>query len=152
MVELEREKKLREEAEARVLKAKMAEARAERLLRSCLSEQQVEDLDKKGSFYIEIQAANGKKERYRIDRGSHGNVKQVDEKGSIVRSFCIQPSGVPVPDVMLSQKLYLEASDETRAKFWETANITDMMREKAIPAHIPRPQRHQYARQHGLLH
>jgi hypothetical protein len=149
---LAEEKRLREEAEARMKKAEEAKARAEELLRTCLSSAQKEDLDKKNCFYIVVDGKNGKKERYRIDRGSHGNVKQVDEKGSIIRSFCIQPTGVPEGDVLLTQKLWLESSDETRAEFWATANITTLQREKEVPATIPRSERRRYAEMHGLLH
>jgi hypothetical protein len=149
---LEQERRWRAEAEERTKKAVEATARAERLLRTCLSEAQIADLEARNCFYVEIVGRSGKKERYRIDRGSHGNVKQVDEKGSIIRSFCVQPDGVPVPDVMLTQKLWLEASEETRAEFWETANITGLMREKDVPYHVPRKERYRYAQEHGLLH
>jgi len=150
--ELEREKRYREEAEKKVLEAKLAQERAERLLRMCLSEEQIDDLDKKKCFYIKVKNRYGTEEKYRIDRGSHGNVKQVDEKGSIIRSFCVQPNGVPAADSMLAQKLYLEADEETRTKLWETANITHVMKEKEIPVHIPRAQRREYAAANGLLH
>lgn len=152
LVELEREKRLRQEAEERARQACQAKQRAEDLLRSCLSPQQLEDLNKKNCFYIEIDAADGKKERYRIDRGAHNNVKQIDARGSIMRHFCIQPPGVPDGDAMLAQKLFLESSEEARTHFWETANITEMMKEKAVPNHIPRAQRRKYAVEHGLLH
>jgi hypothetical protein len=152
LVELEREKKMREEAEKRALAAKLAEKRAEELLRACLSEKQIDDLEKRNCFYVEIEGRSGKKERYRIDRGSHGNVKQIDERGSIIRSFCIQPSGVPNGDVLLTQKLWLEASEATREEFWATANITSLIHEKAIPATVPRHERRRYAEMHGLLH
>lgn len=152
LVELEREKKMREEADKRALAAKAAEKRAEDLLRACLSEKQIDDLEKRNCFYVEIQGDSGKKERYRIDRGSHGNVKQVDERGSIIRSFCIQPNGVPNGDVLLTQKLWLEASEATREEFWATANITPLMAEKAIPHTVPRLERRRYAEMHGLLH
>jgi hypothetical protein len=149
---LEQEKKAREEAEKRAAAALAAEKRAEDLLRLCLSPQQIEDLEKKKCFYVEIEGKAGKKERYRIDRGSHGNVKQIDERGSIIRSFCIQPSGVPAGDILLTQKLWLEASEETREEFWATANITTLMREKDIPHTVPRKERRRYAEAHGLLH
>jgi len=149
---LEQEKRARAAAEKATLEARMAERRSQNLLRMCLSPQQIEDLDKKKCFYVEIAGRDGKKERYRIDHGSHGNVKQIDAKGSIIRSFCIQPSGVPVADVMLTQKLWLEASEETREKFWETANISELMHEKQIPHTVPRHERRKYAEVHGLLH
>jgi hypothetical protein len=149
---LEQEKKAREEADKRAAEARAAEKRAEDLLRLCLTPKQIEDLETKKCFYVEIISSGGKKERYRIDRGSHGNVKQIDEKGSIIRSFCIQPSGVPVGDVLLTQKLWLEASEETREEFWATANITALMQEKNIPHTVPRKERRRYAEVHGLLH
>jgi len=149
---LEQEKKAREEAEKRAAAARLAEKRAEDLLSLCLSPQQREDLEKKKCFYVEIAGKAGKKERYRIDRGSHGNVKQIDERGSIIRQFCIQPSGVPAGDILLTQKLWLEASDETRDEFWATANITTLMREKEVPAAVPRKERRRYAEAHNLLH
>lgn len=149
---LEQEKRWREEAEARAKKAEDAKNRAEDLLRVCLSAEQREDLDKKKCFYILVEGKDGKKERYRIDRGSHGNVKQIDERGSIIRSFCIQPAGVPEGDVLLTQKLWLEASEQTREEFWATANITTLMKEKEVPHHIPRHERRKYAEVHGLLH
>jgi hypothetical protein len=111
-----------------------------------------EPLNARTRHVIENEVHGLANERYRIDRGSHGNVKQIDEKGSIIRSFCIQPEGVPAGDVLLTQKLWLEASDETRNKFWETANITEMMKEKAVPHHIPRHERRRYAEANGLLH
>ncbi|HYX20471.1 MAG TPA: hypothetical protein VFA98_06455 [Thermoanaerobaculia bacterium] len=149
---LEQEKKAREAAEKRAAEAKAAEKRAEDLLRLCLTPQQIEDLDKKRCFYVEVEGKGEKKERYRIDRGSHGNVKQIDDRGSIIRQFCIQPSGVPNGDVLLTQKLWLEASEETREEFWATANITTLMREKEVPHTVPRKERRRYAEAHGLLH
>lgn len=149
---LAEEKKAREAAEKRAAEAKAAEKRADDLLRLCLSPQQIEDFEKKNCFYVEITSSGGKKERYRIDRGSHGNVKQIDAKGSIIRSFCIQPSGVPAGDILLTQKLWLEASEETREEFWATANITTLVREKDIPVTVPRKERRRYAEAHGLLH
>jgi hypothetical protein len=149
---LEQEKRARAAAEKAALDAKMAEKRSNDLLRMCLSPQQIEDYEKKKCFYVEIAGKAGKKERYRIDHGSHGNVKQIDDKGSIIRSFCIQPSGVPLADVLLTQKLWLEASEETREEFWATANVTTLMREKEVPHTVPRRERRKYAEVHGLLH
>lgn len=149
---LEQERKWRMQAEESARKAKEAKDRAEALLRVCLSAEQKEDLDKKNCFYIVVDGKDGKKERYRIDRGSHGNVKQIDERGSIIRSFCIQPSGVPEGDILLTQKLWLESSEETRRDFWATANITTLMKEKEVPHNIPRAERRRYAEMNGMLH
>ena len=152
VAELKREKEERRLAEERAAKLKNAEANAEKLLRTCLSHEQLEDLDKKRCFYVVVDGrVPGKKEKYRIDRDNH-QVKQLDEKGSIIRSFCIYTPGVPQPDTVLAQKLFLEASEETREQFWETANISDMVAEKAVPFSIPRRERRRYAVEHGLLH
>ncbi len=150
--ELAREKAQREAYEAQLKKTAEAHQRAEDLLRAFLSPQQREDLEKKQCFYVEVPGKGGKLERYRIDRGTHGNVKQVNEQGSILRKFCVQPEGVPVGDSMLAQKLFLESSDETRDEFWKTANITTLAKEKEVPTHIPRHERRRYAAEHGLLH
>lgn len=149
---LEHEQQARAEQERRIAEEVAAKDRAERLLMACLSGRQREDLASKNCFYVDVPLDDGKIERYRIDRGSHGNIKQLDEKGSIIRSFCVQPSGVPVGDSMLAQKLFLESDEASREKLWETTNITEYQDNKKIPYHIPRNQRRQYARQHGLLH
>jgi hypothetical protein len=150
--ELNRERELRRQAEEAQLKRQLADQKAEQLLRVCLSPAQIDDLEKKRCFYVEVDGrVPGKKERYRIERDTHV-VKQLDEKGSIIRTFCIYVPGVPQADTMLAQKLFLEASEETREKFWETANISEMRAEKSIPHTVPRRERRRYAEAHGLLH
>lgn len=150
-LELEREKKRHEETQKRLKAEQEARDRAERLLLSNLTPKQRADLKEKNSFYVDIPLVGGGVERYRIDRGHQGNVKQLDAKGSVIRSFCIHPDGVPAADAMLAQKLFIEADEETRSKFWETANITDLIPAKKIPTHIPRSQRYKYAQENGLL-
>lgn len=94
-----------------------ANRKAEVLLRSCLSQQQIDDLEKKNCFYLHT---NGR--RYRIDRGQHGNVKLLDERDQIVESYCIQPrGGLPDADAMLAQKLLLETDPDS---FRRISNIT----------------------------
>lgn len=105
----------------RVAEADAANRRAEDLLRRELTEEQNRDLDKKGCFYLETVDRDGSRRRYRIDRGTHGNVKRVDEKGSILESLCIQPDNVPAADAMLAQKLWIESDEAT---FRRVANIT----------------------------
>lgn len=110
---------------ARQLEVRLAAARAERILRENLNAEQKEDLEKKGCFYLTVHNRDGKQERYRIDRGSHGNIKLLDEKGSIKKSLCVAPEGnMPAADAMLAQKLYLESSEETRKELWDIANVT----------------------------
>ena len=94
-------------ARARLHDRMEADRRAEALLRGCLSPEQQEDLETKACFYVVT--PGGK--RYRIDRGSHGNVKRLDEAGRILAGYCAQPGGVPIADSMLAQKLALEADE-----------------------------------------
>lgn len=98
-----------------------SEAKAEKLLRSCLSREQVDDLVKKDHFFLTTHDSKGEKHRYRINRGMRGNVKRVDEKGNILESLCFHPDGVPVADAMLAQKLMLDADVDFARK---TANIS----------------------------
>jgi hypothetical protein len=118
---LAREKRLREADLAQALAVKAAREKAARLLEDHLTEEQVAHLRARDCFYLETLGQDGKKNRYRIDRGTHGNVKRVDEKGSILESLCIQPGGVPTEDAMLAQKLWLETDE---AAFRRVANIT----------------------------
>ncbi len=152
IAELNKEKAARRAAEEAARIAREAEGKAEKLLRTCLTREQIEDLEKKRCFYVEVEGRTpGRKERYRIERDSH-IVKQLDEKGSIIRTFCIYVPGVPHPDTMLAQKLFLEGSEETREEFWATANIGSERAEKIIPHTVPKRERRRYAEQHGLLH
>lgn len=98
-----------------------AARRAEDLLRQNLTDEQREDLEKKNCFYLESLGKDGKRRRYRIDRGTHGNVKLLDDKGSIVGTYCVQPDNVPAADAMLAQKLWLETDEEA---FRKVANFT----------------------------
>jgi hypothetical protein len=97
-----------------------ASRRAEDLLRRHLSDEQREDLEKKHCFYLTSHGKDGKSRRYRIDRGTHGNVKLLDDKGSIVGSYCVQPDGVPAADAMLAQKLWIETDEDA---FLKVANF-----------------------------
>ena len=96
----------------------LAAGRAEALLMDHLDKEQRNDLLLKHCFYLHV----GRK-RYRVDRGRSGNVKLLNDAGSIVRKYCIHPvdASVPVADVMLSQKLLLEANEE---EFLKIANAS----------------------------
>lgn len=97
-----------------------ANARAERLLIEHLSPRQSEELRASGHFHVQLM--NGR--RYRISRGQHGNVVEVDGAGRGLRSLCVQPMGhLPDADAMLAQKLWLETDEATLLR---TANITPM--------------------------
>lgn len=98
-----RERYARNQAELRA-----ARDRANALLEKHLDERQKKDWKEKGWFIVD--AKSGKK--YRIDRGTHGNVKLLDETGRVVRGYCAQPNDVPEGDANLAQKLALEHDEE----------------------------------------
>ncbi|MDA9450779.1 MULTISPECIES: hypothetical protein [unclassified Bradyrhizobium] len=91
---------------------KTVQARALRLLRSWLSPQQRLEFERKGYFDV-VGCDTGK--RYRIRRGTSGNVNEIDEYGRLGTGWCFVPLGSLVEgDVMLAQKVALE-TDEERA-------------------------------------
>nr|WP_246510465.1 hypothetical protein [Bradyrhizobium glycinis] len=91
---------------------KTVQARALRLLRSWLSPQQRVEFERKGYFDV-VGCDTGK--RYRIRRGTSGNVNEIDEYGRLGMGLCFVPlGGLAQGDVMLAQKIALE-TDEARA-------------------------------------
>jgi len=107
-----------EDERVRRLKTDEAEATAMKLLVSMLSDQQRSDLKTHKHFFVD--APSGR--LYRIDYGTHGNVKVVDRNTrKIIERLCIQPNGVPAGDANLMQKLLIETAEET---FRAHANIT----------------------------
>lgn len=97
-----------EEQRKQASEAAAARARAARLLEANLDEEQRKTLVEKNCFYLHTKAGR----KYRIDRGTHGNVKLIDETGKILKGYCAQPDGVPVEDSMLAQKLMLESDED----------------------------------------
>jgi len=104
---------------AEEVERKIANGKAEDLLRRVLSKEQIIELEAKNHFHI--MGKDGLK--YRIGRGSSHNVKRVDPlTEEIKQSFCIHPKmQVPVPDTMLAQKLLLEGDPELFFKIAYTA-------------------------------
>ncbi|QOZ11624.1 hypothetical protein [Bradyrhizobium sp. CCBAU 51765] len=91
---------------------KTIQGRALRLLRSWLSSEQRAAFDTRGYFDV-VGCDSGK--RYRIRRGTSGNVNEIDEYGRLDRGWCFVPLGGLVEGaVMLAQKIALE-TDEERA-------------------------------------
>lgn len=119
----ERRERFRAAEAKRVAQLDGANRRAEDLLRRHLTDEQRKDLDSKRCFYLESIARDGTRRRYRIDYGTHGNIKLLDEKGSIKGTYCVQPLNVPVADSMLAQKLWIEGDEEgfKRAANWRAA-------------------------------
>jgi hypothetical protein len=82
-------------------------AKARVLLERTLTPEQRHDLLIRGYFYVK-----GKRFNYRIREGHSGNVDALDEAGCVVGRYCAYPLGrVPVYDVMLAQKLWLETDE-----------------------------------------
>ena len=107
-----------EEQRALENRRKEADDRAMKLLVSVLNPQQQADLKRDRFFYVD--APSGR--LYRIDYGTHGNVKVIDRvTRKIIERLCIQPNGVPAGDANLMQKLLIETAEDT---FRAYANIT----------------------------
>jgi hypothetical protein len=86
-----------------------ADARARRLLREWLNPEQLAQRDEKKS--IEVTGSHSGR-RYRIHEGLASNVIELDEKGFPTTGWCFVPSlPLPVGDVMLAQKIALEADE-----------------------------------------
>ncbi|WGD51184.1 hypothetical protein QA641_37775 [Bradyrhizobium sp. CB1650] len=85
------------------------EGRSLQLLRAWLSPAQRAQFTEKG--YFEVTGGDtGRK--YRIYAGASTNVCEVDKKGRPMGGLCFMPRGnLPVGDVMLSQKIALECSE-----------------------------------------
>jgi hypothetical protein len=94
-----------------------AEVRAEALLLAHLTDQQRTDYLEKG--YFDMPGERGR-HTYRLWKGSAGNVKRLNARGTEVMSYCIHPrEHLPHSDVVLAQKLLLETAE---AEFLRLAN------------------------------
>jgi hypothetical protein len=84
-----------------------AVAKARVLLDRALTPKQRRDLFARGYFFVK-----GKRFTYRIHEGCSGNVDALDFRGCLISRFCAHPLGrVPVYDVMLAQKLWIETDE-----------------------------------------
>lgn len=111
----ERQRQWREEDAKRLAERKIINDRAEALLLSLMNEQQRKDWIGSGHFFLHV----GDR-KYRIRRGSHGNVDLVDEKNKVLENFCCLPSkDVPEADCVAGQLLSLRFDEEA---FIKTAN------------------------------
>lgn len=81
--------------------------RARNLLRRCLSPGQRHDFDRRRAFTV--QGASGR--LYRIGHGSSVNVEALGAAGEVEYRLCAGPAGLPIPAVMLAQKLMLESQE-----------------------------------------
>ncbi len=107
----EREAEYARQAKIRQEKEKVKAEKARQLLKEVLSEQQNDDLDKKGFFDL-VSIKSG--QRYRINRGRSRNIQKLDDKtGRPIATLCFHPQkSVHDYDTMAIQKLMLEHDEE----------------------------------------
>ena len=90
-------------------KEEIRQTRGFTLLREWLSPAQKAQFDSAGCFVV-IGCNSGR--RYRIHRGTAGNVYEIDDAGRLVTGLCFVPSAALVAgDVMLAQKIALETNE-----------------------------------------
>lgn len=114
---LERQAEARRQQEERERKQKEANERADSLLKSFLTPEQVEQLDKLKCVIVTTPGGN----TYKIERAT---VKELNPEGKVKASFCIHPDysfGLPSGDSMLAKLLMLETDEK---KFLKIANKT----------------------------
>lgn len=106
-----------------------AEAKARALLERSLTPEQRRDLLAWCYFYV-----RGKRFTYRIRQGCSGNVDQLDQGGRVITRFCAQPLGrIPIADVMLAQKLWIENDEDM---FLMNAAPYPLQHGRAMPASV----------------
>lgn len=82
-------------------------AKAKALLERALTPEQRADLFARGYFRVK-----GRKFNYRIREAHSANVDALDASERVVSRYCAHPVGrVPVYDVMLAQKLWIETDE-----------------------------------------
>lgn len=78
------------------------------LLVQCLSSAQRTEFDRSRAFTVR----GGQSGRqYRINYGTTGNIAVLTRSGRVEYRLCAGPTGIPVPAVMLAQKLMLETQE-----------------------------------------
>lgn len=96
-----------------------AEARAKKLLLTCLTPEQRNDWEKEQAF--RVISADGER-IYQIKRGRCRNVQLLNPEGQVIRHYCAHPiEDVPDADTVLAQKLMLETCEQ---EFLRLANAS----------------------------
>lgn len=103
---------------------KEAKGRARNLLSNFLTAEQKQMLANLNYFEVTVHSLDGQDRRYRIEHGSHGNVKLLNAAGEVVERLCVPVNAPDLPeeDHMLAQKFLLESNE---ALIRKTANITN---------------------------
>jgi hypothetical protein len=117
-----REQQLRKERRRRI-RSDLAVIRAQRLLHSVLSDEQLTEFERTKAFTLTvIDSRTGAERRFRINQGKAGNVTEIDEKGQPLAKYCVHLYGrEPMEDTLVAQKLLLETDVE---EFERLANVT----------------------------
>lgn len=87
-----------------------AEQKSIDLLKSWLTPRQLKDFEKTSSFTA---TGNVTCKKYRIERRSTFNVRELNNQNQVVRSLCFVPQGAyTTGDIMLAQKIMLEQRED----------------------------------------
>jgi hypothetical protein len=94
-----------------------ARKRARKLLLSLLDARQRREFEQHGHFHVHLHTADGVR-RYRIR--DYKGVERVDERGRVLRRYCIHPpTDFPAEDTAVAQLMLLETDE---AEFLRVAN------------------------------
>jgi hypothetical protein len=94
-------------AEMGLLEDRRARDRSLSLLVRCLTPAQRAEFERSNAF--KVRGKSG--QQYRITYGTTANVEVLAQSGTVARRLCAGPVSVPVPAVMLAQKLMLETRE-----------------------------------------
>lgn len=108
----------RRERETQAKTAKEIQTRSQALLHEFLDEEQLTEMTEKTQFHVQ----GGDGHTYLVKKGHGHNVFRI-ENGRATVEYCLVQGFVPVYDLMLTQKLLLEADSET---FLATANAKEV--------------------------
>ncbi len=94
-------------AQMGLVEDRRARQRSLDLLARCLTPAQRADFDRFNTF--KVRAPSGRE--YRITYAPTANVEVLTERGLVERRLCAGPAGVPIPAILLAQKLMLETQE-----------------------------------------
>jgi hypothetical protein len=95
-------------AEMGLYEDRRARERSRQLLVRCLTPAQRAEFERTGTFKVRGGASG---QQYRITYGTTANIELLSASGTVCRRLCAGPVGVPIPAMMLAQKLMLETQE-----------------------------------------
>ena len=90
-----------------VLEERRARERSLDLLTRCLTPAQRAEFARSKAFTVRGRSGR----EYRITYAATANIEALSERGLVERRLCAGPVGVPIPAVVLAQKLMLETRE-----------------------------------------